>query len=172
MLLVPHPTTTLSTVQEIDVSVWQDDCRWHFRYLIESTSELVLPDPRPAARAHGLWQHTCMEAFVGLSRGAYLEFNFSPSTEWAAYRFDAPRHGMRGEPAEVEVWLDLGEDWLGLEAAIRSSALEPGLALGLSAVIEEAGGRKSYWALKHPAGPPDFHERACFVAVLANIAAS
>jgi len=29
--------------------------------------------------------------------------------------------------------------------------------LGLSAVIEEAGGRKSYWALAHPQGKPDFH---------------
>jgi len=34
--------------------------------------------------------------------------------------------------------------------------------LGLSAVIEEKTGRKSYWALAHPAGKPDFHHSDCF----------
>ena len=34
--------------------------------------------------------------------------------------------------------------------------------LGLSAVIEETSGRKSYWALAHPPGKPDFHHADCF----------
>ena len=170
MLLVPHPDTPVATVQEIAVSVWQDDGRWHIRYLVEGRGDLVLAGPAEPRRTDNLWQHTCFEAFVGLKGGAYLEFNFSPSGEWAAYRFDAPRQGMRDEPAEIEVWLDAGEDWLGVEAAVRCKALEPGLTLGLSAVIEESGGRKSYWALKHPDGPPNFHDRSCFTALLANIA--
>ena len=29
--------------------------------------------------------------------------------------------------------------------------------IGLAAVIEETSGRKSYWALAHPPGRPDFH---------------
>ena len=37
-----------------------------------------------------------------------------------------------------------------------------GWDLGLSAVIEEVDGTKSYWALAHGAGPPDFHNPACF----------
>ena len=28
---------------------------------------------------------------------------------------------------------------------------------GLAAVIEETNGRRSYWALAHPPGKPDFH---------------
>jgi len=39
--------------------------------------------------------------------------------------------------------------------------------LGLSAVIEERNGRKSYWALRHPAGQPDFHHPDCFALELA-----
>ena len=39
--------------------------------------------------------------------------------------------------------------------------------LGLSAVIEEAGGRLSYWALAHPPGRPDFHHSDCFALELA-----
>ena len=170
MLLSPHPNTPMARIQEIDVAVWQGDGRWHFRYLVEGRSDLILPDAAPPHRADGLWRTTCFEAFVGLNAGAYLEFNFSPSFQWAAYRFDAPRQGMRAEEAEVEVWLDAGEDWLGVEAAVQCKALQPGLPLGLSAVIEEADGRKSYWALKHPAGEPDFHDRSCFTALLPNIA--
>ena len=34
--------------------------------------------------------------------------------------------------------------------------------IGLSAVIEEIGGTKSYWALAHGRGPPDFHDPTCF----------
>jgi hypothetical protein len=29
-------------------------------------------------------------------------------------------------------------------------------------VIEETNGRKSYWALAHPPGKPDFHHSDCF----------
>jgi hypothetical protein len=46
----------------------------------------------------------------------------------------------------------------------------PGAAvwrLGLSAVIEETSGRKSYWALAHPKGKPDFHHADCFTLELA-----
>jgi hypothetical protein len=170
MRLIPHPDTKTPIVESIDGAVWQDDGRWHFRYLIEGTTDLIVPDPADSKRADYLWQATCAEAFVGLSNGAYLEFNFSPSGQWAAYRFDGPRDGMREEPAEVEIHLDFGEEWMAIEAAVRCRALEPGLTLGLSAVVEERGGHKSYWALKHPGGPPDFHDRGCFTALLANIA--
>lgn len=37
------------------------------------------------------------------------------------------------------------------------------LLLGLSAVIEENDGAVSYWALKHPPGPPDFHDANTFI---------
>jgi hypothetical protein len=33
-------------------------------------------------------------------------------------------------------------------------------------VIEERNGRKSYWALAHPPGEPDFHHPACFALEL------
>jgi hypothetical protein len=34
--------------------------------------------------------------------------------------------------------------------------------LGLSALIEDTSGCKSYWALAHPPGKPDFHHADCF----------
>ena len=51
-------------------------------------------------RADVLWQHTCFEAFVAPAGApGYHEFNFSPSLDWAIYRFSAYREGM--SPAEI-----------------------------------------------------------------------
>ena len=41
--------------------------------------------------------------------------------------------------------------------ALSSLPSEAGWRLGLAAVIEETDGNKSYWALAHPPGKPDFH---------------
>ena len=38
--------------------------------------------------------------------------------------------------------------------------------LAVSAVIEETDGTKSFWALRHPPGPPDFHHPDCFALTL------
>ena len=34
----------------------------------------------------------------------------------------------------------------------------------LSAIIEDTNGNRSFWALAHPPGEPDFHDAACFAA--------
>jgi hypothetical protein len=133
-----------------------------------------LPAPAPPARTDELWRHTCFEAFVGpQGDDAYCEFNLAPSSQWAAYRFAGYRQGMAdldpiATPAievrafddrlELRVALDLG-DVPGLSAA------EP-WRVALSAVIEERGGRKSYWALAHPPGNPDFHHPDSFSLAL------
>ena len=172
LVLRPHPSSSISTLNSIRVSIWRDGGRWHFRYLVAGAADLIMPGAIEPGRADDLWRHTCFEAFVGLEGGAYLEFNYSPSGQWAAYRFDGPRQGMRDEPATVEVWRDFGEDWIAIEAGVECAALRAGAPLGLSAVVEEAQGAKSYWALAHHPGPPDFHDRSCFTALLANIAAA
>ena len=57
---------------------------------------LSIPAPCIPTSTDNLWQHTCCEAFVA-ARGedAYHEFNFSPSGQWASYRFD--RYRQRDE---------------------------------------------------------------------------
>ena len=44
---------------------------------------------------------------------------------------------------------------------------DPASRLFLAAVLEEADGAKSWWALAHPSGTPDFHAPDCFAARLA-----
>ena len=60
------------------------------------------------------------------------------------------------------------------QIAVRRKGLElevsvnekPG-RIALSAVIEEGNGALSYWALRHPAGKPDFHHPDAFAMELA-----
>jgi hypothetical protein len=37
------------------------------------------------------------------------------------------------------------------------------LHIALAAVVEDRSGALSYWALRHPAGEPDFHHRDNFI---------
>ena len=120
-------------------------------------------------RADGLWQTTCFEAFVRGDGERYAELNFSPSGQWAAYAFEARREGMHelGVPEPmVQVARELGQLTLTASVALPDEFNGPGSALALCAVVEEMQGTKSYWALTHGEGTPDFHHPDCFAAKL------
>ena len=135
---------------------------------------LRIPEPCAAERADNLWKHTCFEAFLALDgEAAYYEFNFSPSAQWAAYRFTSHRAGMvqamDASPPDIRVRRVPGV--LRVEAGIALGGLTslPGdgpLRLALAAVIESDSGTLSYWALRHPQGQPDFHHPDSFTIVL------
>lgn len=131
---------------------------------------LRIPPPEPAPqRRDGLWQHTCLEAFLGLpGQEGYWELNLAPSGHWNLYRLDGYRRNLRPEPAlqALPITVALTPANLELRAdlplpAALAQVLERELAieLGLSAVLEHRDGELSYWALAHPTGPPDFHWR-------------
>ncbi len=133
-----------------------------------------VPGPRPPRFADGLWEHTCCEAFVARRGHApYHEFNLSPSGEWAAYAFRAYRERAELDAAALSPAISVLRSARSLEltATLRlgllsRAYLESPLALGLSAVIEDADGALSYWALEHPPGRPDFHHTAAFALVI------
>ena len=110
----------------------------------------------PVRGMQPLWQHTCCEAFVARAGSpAYHEFNFSPSGDWAAYTFTAYRQGAPTEIPDPGIVVRTSDESLELDASI---GVAPGpLRLGLSAVLEEHDGTRSYWALRHAPGRPDFH---------------
>ncbi|MGH8276933.1 MAG: DOMON-like domain-containing protein, partial [Steroidobacteraceae bacterium] len=135
---------------------------------------LRVPAARAGRHADGLWEHTCFEVFAAApaARG-YYEFNFSPSLEWAAYRFDDYRDGMA--PASLARAPGLqarkGPDRLELSATVHLEGLAdlaraPVLRLALTAVVEDDRGGLSYWALGHPPGNPDFHHPQGFALEL------
>jgi hypothetical protein len=170
--LLLHPDFQTSAVAAIEAVVVRErigTLKLTYR-LTGRTQDLALPANAPPARKDGLWQHTCFEAFLRPSGAAsYYEFNFSPSTEWAAYRFGGYRDGVQSldDAGAPEIVVRTDGTSLTLEATLALGFLPRGpWQMGLSAVIEDTGGRKSYWALAHPAGKPDFHHPDCFALEL------
>ena len=128
-------------------------------------ARLFLPTPRGPERRDGLWQHTCFEAFLrAAGTDAYHEFNFAPSGDWAAYRFTSRRAG-RSEPAlpAPRIHASRSADRFVLEAELALAGFDgQDLEAGIAAVIEDADGALSFWALAHGAAAPDFHDPAGF----------
>ena len=163
--LRPHPDTASAAVTRIDVDVLRPRAdELVLRYAVSGRiGDVILPAVTKPARMDELWKHTCFEAFIGPTDGAdYTEFNFAPSTAWAAYRFDAYREGMAAaavSPPRLETLAETGRYEL---QAVMNWPGERSWRLALSAVIEATNGEKSYWALAHPAGKPDFHHADSF----------
>lgn len=158
-----------------DLAIEAELTRWaegalEIAYIVTGpVGSILLPPPEAPQRRDGLWQHTCFEAFFGLAGTAYLETNFAPSQHWAGYRFDDYRQGMAPAPdlPTPEIRLESAPERIVLTVRLAPMpVLGQVTALGISAVIEDRGGGKSWWALAHPAGKPDFHHRDCFVAQL------
>ena len=125
--------------------------------------ELVIADSATC----GLWESTCFEAFLTEEgQPDYTEFNYAPDGRWACYQFDDYRSLLRSDelaPWEMTVERSDARYILRVEPGIFP---DTGSKLGLSAVIEELDGTKSYWALAHPPGKPDFHHPDCFALTL------
>lgn len=168
LTLLAHPAAPCATALQLRVVLAPDVTGWRLQYtLTGDLSAVAIPEPLPPGPADGLWQHTCFEAFVGMaSSEAYREFNFSPSGQWAAYRFSTER--VRDPAAEstatppaitfehtasaltLQVWLP--------PALLPTPEHNASLVIGLNAVVETRDGPLSYWALHHPrAERPDFH---------------
>jgi hypothetical protein len=166
-LLIAHPDFPSQAVRGIEVEIAQAASGGlSLTYVVTGDmSAVVLPPKAPPRRTDELWRATCLEAFVRPEPGeAYAEFNFAPSTQWAAYRFTGYRAGMAPlETLPLEVVVHAAAESLELRVSIPAAA---NARLALSAVIEETGGARSYWALAHPPGRPDFHHDAGFALAL------
>jgi hypothetical protein len=160
----PLPDRVLVTIR------WQAARRLALQYrLLGDVDRLLLPAAAPASRTDELWRHSCCEAFVGRPGfPEYHEFNFSPSGQWAAYRFTARRQGMRPlagiAPPAVTLARHPGE-------IVLEARFDPGLpalgqaeplVLGLAVVVEDREGRLSFWALHHASSQADFHDPGSF----------
>jgi len=167
-----HPASDCIAADRIEVEIARPSADiLALSYVVRGRiSDIRLPPVSEPLRGDDLWRHTCFEAFVCAASGAaYYEFNFAPSTQWAAYRFSGYRSGMAvatetGAPA---IAVESRPDCYTLQASLALDRLSglPRAApwrLGLSALIEDRNGRMSWWALAHPSGKPDFHHADSF----------
>lgn len=169
--LEPHPAALPAQASAITGSVRLLPHWLRLRWKVEDAGRVIVPPFAGKGRADGLWQRTCFELFLR-APGAqgYVELNLSPSEQWAAYDFTGYRAGMAGRamPRDPECTVRRGGKVLIFDAAVPLAGLPPlPWDLGISAVIEEEGGVKSLWALRHAEGKADFHAPACFAARLA-----
>ena len=170
--LRPHPTSPCEAMNRIGIEI--DDEAWpralRIRFRVDGDIDRIrLPASGFARRSDGLWQHTCFEAFLRPDASqSYHEFNFAPSGDWAAYRFDS-RRGERSLPAlaapAIEFAASPGHCELSAEfsiAGLTEHAAATALHAGVCAVIETVDGSLSHWALAHGGERPDFHDPASF----------
>ena len=168
-----HPDSHSLAVTRIEVEITRPRVdSLVLSYLVTGNmSAIRMPPATEGGRSDGLWRHTCFEAFLHASQGAtYYELNFSPSRQWAAYRFSSYRQGMSmaDEISALPVETYSEPDRYTLQTSLNldrfvSLSRDGVWRLALSALIEDTSGRMSYWALAHPSGKPDFHHADCFV---------
>jgi hypothetical protein len=162
-----HPASPNTAVDDVVASLERVSSQTlRLRYTLRGRiDELVIPPRTLTTRADKLWETTCFEAFLSHPPlSGYLELNFSPSSQWAAYDFAAYRAGMvqASLPAPPDVDLRLSEERLDLTVTFSLDAAMDACRLRPCAVIEQRNGYKSYWAADHAAGAPDFHREDCF----------
>ena len=170
-----HPSTRSEFVRVIRVAVRRSaNAELHIAFRLDGDIvQIRVPSPGVPRIATQLWHHTCFEAFIALEEGpAYHEFNFAPSGEWAVYAFCGYRIGgpLANEIMRPPIAVRSTDTRLELDTLVRLdglSAIHPhaSLRVGLAAVIEASDGL-SYWALRHPAGKPDFHRADGFSLLL------
>ena len=176
-VLTAHPSTAGDVVRGLAVRVLiEEPGILRLGYSLDADlSRVRVPSSRAGSRTDGLWRHTCFEAFVAPADAAgYCELNFSPSLDWAIYRFAGYREGML--TADIthapEISARRADGGLELDCAVHLHELlalrcARRLRLALAGVVEEENGRLSYWALRHAPGNPDFHHPDGFALELA-----
>ncbi len=168
--LIRHPETPCAAVDRIDVAIARPQPGvLALRYTVAGRiADVRIAPPSDPVRTDELWRTTCFEAFVEATPGAgYYEFNLSPSGKWAAYHFTDYREGMAvAELAPPAIILGANATHIDVDALIYLPPYDAPWQLALAVVIEETNGAVSYWALKHPAGRPDFHHADGFVLEL------
>lgn len=174
-----HPTETRKPRHRVSATARRVSGSGHvtLRFQIQGAGEILwAPATSSPSRRDELWKTTCLECFVavgfnGMGASEYEEFNFSPAGDWASYRFDAYRAGMRNanvespqiirrpstrdDIAEFEIDFSLSADF--------ADVLNRPLAVSITAVmVEKSDSQPFYWALSHVGAKPDFHLRESF----------
>ena len=172
--LQPHPNNpecelTVSVTLKCDASSVLE-----YRYtLVGDLNRVDFPVMREGHRADRLWTSTCFECFFLRPDGQYVEFNFSPSSEWAVYEFKGYREGMQQSMmriapkilcSQTQVMFELNAS-VDLSGSAAARVIESSSLLNLATVIRLKDDRYCYFSLGFGDGGPDFHRRESFVVI-------
>ncbi|MCM8556868.1 hypothetical protein [Sphingomicrobium sediminis] len=160
--LTAHPDHPTDAVRGISVDLRGDEEGVALAYHLDGDLDRIkLPEMGTLRREDRLWRSTCFEMFLRHGNVGYREYNFAPDGRWSAYRFGSYRHARSNLPNRCSIVTARVEDGYTLSARVMGQGLA-GHDIGLSVIVEEQDGTKSFWAVKHPPGKADFHNEACF----------
>lgn len=133
-------------------------------------AQILIPQPAKfPSRQYDLWQHTCLEFFLGIKDSTkYWEFNLSPAGHWNIFYFNNYRQNIAEEMAFQTLTFPVffQEDILTLNLKVNLDKIilpQQDLVVGITAVIEDQAQQLSYWALSHLKQEADFHDRNSFL---------
>lgn len=157
-----HPHTACTSISvSCDIQRREEKLILSYK-IVGDISVVLVPDLKHAARTDELWRHSCAELFVGaLDSEKYLEFNFAPTSQWAAYEFEAYRRGLiplMCDAPKIETIRTLNCLAINVSLVLQKEWASKQLQVGISMVIENKAGQCSYWAMRH-GEKPDFHQR-------------
>ena len=170
--LICHPQSDAGSIERIDVSLTRGaGGKIELTYRIFGELDaLKIASPKMPIRADGLWKTTCFELFIGTNVDShYLEYNFAPSRQWAAYKFSDYRAEMAELDASTpQIEVVQGDHILSVTVSLQllEQYWDGALRVGVSAILAAKTGAISHWALAHPPGKPDFHHKDCFALQL------
>lgn len=148
--------------------------RYHLNGPLDTLDLPLEPVKAPLSRCHHLWRRSCFECFFAvLGEEGYDEVNLCPDGCWNHYRFSAYRRDMHEVPgAAVQLSVEANREALTLSATISLDTMTDErlrLEAALTAVLLHKDGTRSYWALSHCGGEPDFHDRRGFLLDLPGL---
>lgn len=143
----------------------------NLQYLLAGNLDnIIIPQSvSTPTRQYDLWEHTCLEFFLGLKDStSYWEFNLSPTGDWNVFKFPDYRQDIAEEIAFTSLPFTVLQqaNYLELNLKLNLNKIifsEQNLLFGITSVIESQDQQLSYWALKHPASTADFHHRDSWI---------
>ena len=158
-----HPVAPCPFVASLTVAVTRTGDALSVIYQLQGDlSKLSLPVDGGGQRRDELWTATCFEAFFRApDSDAYIEYNFAPNGDWAAYQFDGYRANMAHfDCAAPVIKLETGDAAATLRVTLPGGApirTAGPILFGPTAILEDSDGTRSFWAIHHALNKPDFH---------------
>ena len=163
----------LNTAPELEITgnISRKHNQLQIKYLLVGNLAAILIPPlsKTPTRQRDLWEHTCLEFFLGLQDSPkYWEINLSPSGDWNIFQFANYRQGITEDLAFNSLSFAVLQhtDYWQLNLAVDlNQIIDPkqNLEVGITAVIENQQQQLSYWALTHSTSKADFHQRDSFI---------
>ena len=168
--LIPfRPNTAPEIAITGNINRWEHQLQIEYQ-LTGKLAQILIPQPvKLPTRQYDLWQHTCLELFLGIKDTTkYWEFNLSPAGHWNIFYFNNYRQNIAEEMAfkalTFPVFFQKNTLTLNLKVNLDKIIVpQQDLAVGITAVIEDQAQQLSYWALSHLQQEADFHDRNSFL---------